>query len=345
MRDRYVVSVLLIVLALVAGACSSDEPEVNGDPVAAASASPEVPPVCPLTGEESAPDVVARPAVAVKVENDPAARPQAGLEAADVVFEEIVEGGITRFMAIYHCGETTKAGPVRSARFDDPKIAKPITTFLAFSGGNAIVEDELAAQGMVTVDEDTAGAALYRVPEGVLTVHNLFADAKKLRKIARKQKVAPPSEVPFTFGDLPAGAKKAASITLNFLASNVIEYRWSGEEWQRFEAGAAFMTEAGEQLAFDNVIVQQVDVNNSRTIVDVAGNPSPDISLTGSGKALLFRDGKVIKGTWSTAEEGTVTTFETKSGDAFVLKSGNTIVELVPSPNGEVKGSFSFSKK
>src|SRR5918996_6524394 len=115
---------------LIFGACSSGTGEETpgaqaADPDPAESPEP-TPDWCPLTGEDPAPGVeVGCPAVAVKIENSPSARPQRGLEKADLVFEERVEGGITRFLAIYHCGASTKSGPVRSGRFDDPKIALP----------------------------------------------------------------------------------------------------------------------------------------------------------------------------------------------------------------------------
>src|SRR5687768_5109698 len=107
---------LLLAGALVLGACGGDEGRPDTGDVAE---TPEPPPICPLTGEDPE-EELPRPAVAVKIENSPQSRPQAGLLEADVVFEEIVEGGVTRFAAIYHCGSSKKVGPVRSARFDDP---------------------------------------------------------------------------------------------------------------------------------------------------------------------------------------------------------------------------------
>ena len=285
---------------------------------------------------------VSRPAVAIKIENSPQARPQSGLEEADVVFEEIVEGGITRFMAIYHCGKSKQAGPVRSARFDDPKIVTPFTRVLAFSGANSIVERELKARRLIPLDEDNISNELYRVPEGVLELHNLFADSEKLRKIAVRRKVGPPLENIFTFGDLPSDAKKARSVSVNFDESNTIEYRWQGGAWKRYEAGAPFLTATGEQISVPNVLVQEVDVSHSSKIVDVAGNPSPDISLVGKGRVLLFRDGKVIKGKWLNPDDGGVPAYQTKKGETLTFAPGAIWVELVPSKKGTVKGSFSF---
>ncbi|MGH2754359.1 MAG: DUF3048 domain-containing protein [Actinomycetota bacterium] len=344
MKDKArLILIPLVLVALVGAACNSEEPDDN-QAAAAPSPSPEPEPAkCPLNGEEPPKGLdVTTPAIALKIENSPEARPQSGLEDADLVYEEVVEGGITRFMAIFHCGTTDQGGPVRSARFDDPKIAKPFTHLLAYSGSNAIVDKELKAQDIIPLNEDTDPVeAFFRVPEGVLEVHNLFADVGTLQKIAAKREVDPPSTDVFTFGDVPAGAKKARSISLNFTASNTIEYKWAKDAWARSEAGAPFMTAEAEQIEVPNLLIQEVRVDNSNTIVDVAGNPSPDIDLLSGGKALLFRDGKVVKGRWDVDKDG-VPSFTTASGDPMTFAPGPIWVELVPSKKGEVKGSFSF---
>jgi hypothetical protein len=336
----------LCALILVAVACGGDEPSEPeaSEPVPPQSPTPD--PTCPMTGAiPEHPSDLTKPAVAVKIENSPESRPQSGLEDADIVFEEIVEGGITRFMAIYHCGVTDQAGPVRSARFDDPKLALPFTQVLAFSGANAIVERELTDQGIIPLDEDSAAGALFRDPPGSLDVHSLYANVTDLKKAARRQKVEAPATDMFTFGELQDGAKKARTVTVHFRATNTIEYKWEGGSWKRYEAGVAFMSASGSQISIPNLVIMQVDVNNSQTIVDVAGNPSPDIDLLSKGKALLFRDGQVVKGGWSMADAGEPPVFETKDGTPFVFAEGPIWIELVPSKKGTVKGSFAFSKK
>ncbi len=331
----------LVAGSLVAGACSGSEEEPEAAPRSNPSPTPLT--TCPLTGEDPGRRVdLTRPAVAIKVENSPQARPQSGLEEADVVFEEIVEGGITRFLVIFHCHDSKQIGPVRSARFDDPKIAKVFTRALAFSGANAIVLRELAKQKMITVEENTSNGALFRDPPGTLDIHNLFGDTTRLRKHDRVKKTGQPRSGFFQFGRLPRTARRARSVTVNFTASNTIEYRWRKGSWRRFEAGSPFTTRRGGQIAVPNVLIQEVRVDHSPNIVDSAGNPSPDIDWFGGGRAFLFRDGKVIKGSWSTKKKGAVVAFETRRGDPFVFDTGATWVELVPSKKGQVKGSVSF---
>jgi Protein of unknown function (DUF3048) N-terminal domain/Protein of unknown function (DUF3048) C-terminal domain len=281
------------------------------------------------------------PAIAVKVENDPAARPQSGLEKADIVYEEIVEGGITRFMAIFHCGDTKKVGPIRSARFDDPKIAMPFTNTLAYSGANSIVQKELRKRRIMSITEGMKGAPLFRDPAGSASVHSVHANTKVLRKYVPK-KADPPAFDVFLRGDVAKGAKKAKAVSINFEAGNTIEYAYKKGLWHRSEGGTKFMAASGKQIAVPNLLVQEVRIDNSKTIVDIEGNPSPDIDLVGKGRALLFRDGKVVKGEWKIKRDGAPPVFTTKKGEAMTFADGPIWVELVPSRQGNVKGRIAF---
>ena len=303
---------------------------------------------CPLSGvEPKEEELLDRPAVAVKIENAAVAYPLSGLEDAEVVYEELVEGGVTRFMAVYHCTDSTKAGPVRSARVVDPAILGPLTRILAYSGQNAPVLRALEEAEVVRLDETEAGEGLQRIArEGISMEHTLYANTKVLRKLGEKEYDDPPPEM-FAFGDVNDGSKPAVSVTVNFNPVNAIRYEWSDDGWLRFEADEPFVSETGEQIAVDNILIEEHQVVLSDTIVDVAGNPSLEIAdEVGTGRAILFRDGRMIKGTWSREDVGAPTEFTTKSGDEMVFAPGTTWIELLPSEKGdEVKGSFSFEKK
>lgn len=334
--------VTLVAASLFAAACSGGDDSEGPD--AGAVSKEQGLTACPLTGTDIPKGLdVERPALAVKVENAPQARPQSGLEDADIVIEEVVEGGITRFMTIFHCGEATKLGPVRSARFDDPNIMKPFTRAMAYAGSNDIVDKELAKNNVLSVLEGESDA-LFRDPPGSTDVHSLYTDTRKVRKVVEKEELARPEEDLLTFGDIPgdAQAKKAKKVTINFNASNTIEYQWSPKGWKRFEAGVPFDSATGGQITVPNVLVQEVRVDNSKHITDVVGNPSPDITLDGKGRAVLFRDGQALVGEWTTPQRGEIPTFKTKSGVEFVFAEGQIWWELVPSKKGDVKGSFSF---
>jgi hypothetical protein len=304
---------------------------------------------CPLSGvEPKKQSLLDRPAVAVKIENAAVAYPLSGLDPAEIVYEELVEGGVTRFMAIYHCTDSDKAGPVRSARVVDPAILGPITRILAYSGQNAPVLKALEEAEVVRLEENEAGEGLQRIERsGVSMEHTLYARTNVLRKLGSKRYDDPPPDDMFEFGELQDGSKRARSITLNFNPVNTIRYEWSADEgWLRFEADEPFVTDTGDQIAVENVLIEEHEVVLSQTITDVAGNPSLEIkNETGTGRAFLFRDGRVIKGRWSREDVGDAVIFETKDGDSFVFTPGSIWIELLPSDQGEVQGSFSFAKR
>jgi hypothetical protein len=299
-------------------------------------------PRCPLTDREPRnEDALDRPALAVKIENNPVAYPLSGLEDAEVVYEELVEGGITRFMALYHCTDARQAGPVRSARMVDPAIMKPYTSILAFAGANDIVQEALDAAELVELTEGSSG--FERVPrEGITSEHTLYVDTRAARREGQKEFADAPPEA-FTFGSVSEGAKRARSVTIEFSAATTVRYDWSGDKWIRFDGDQALSNAAGEQIAVDNVVVEEHDIVLSQEIVDTAGNPSVEISdETGSGRAVLFRDGRAIPGTWTRESADEVAIFETKDGEVMEFKRGTTWIELVPSQRGEVKGSFNY---
>jgi Protein of unknown function (DUF3048) N-terminal domain/Protein of unknown function (DUF3048) C-terminal domain len=305
------------------------------------------PPKCPLTGQEPADEALLdRPAVAVKIENAAVAYPLSGLEKADIVYEEAVEGGITRFMAIYHCRNASKAGPVRSARLIDPAIMTPTTRLLAFSGANQPVIDALREADIVMIQESDAGDAMRRVPrEGITAEHTLYAHSAKLRRLGAKEFDQPPPGDSFDFGELGDGGRRARDVTINFSGATEIGYTYADGKWMRSQNGNPFETESGEQIAVDNVLLEEHRVVFSRSIVDAAGNPSIEIAdPTGSGRAVLFRDGRAIRGRWIRDSIEDAVRFETSSGDPMMLKPGTTWVELVPSDKGDVKGSFTYER-
>jgi hypothetical protein len=250
-------------------------------------------------------------------------------------------------MAIYHCTDSTKAGPVRSARIVDPAIMGAITRILAYSGQNAPVLRALEDADVVRLDENEADGGLVRIERsGISSEHTLYANTKLLRKLGEKQFDDPPPDDTFSFGDMEGKAKAVKSIAINFNPVNTIRYDWSDDGWLRFEADEPFVTEAGDQLSVENVLIEEHEVNLSATIRDVAGNPSLEIAdEVGTGRAFLFRDGSVIKGKWTRDEVGDPVRFETKDGEEMIFAPGSIIIELLPSDAGEVTGSFSTSRK
>jgi hypothetical protein len=292
-------------------------------------------PTCPLTGTPAPGGKVPhRPALAVKVENTSDAYPLAGLQNADIVYEELVEGGITRFMALYQCTSSPRVGPVRSARMTDPRVLLEFgpRSMLTYSGGQRAVVNDIGRSTLISYDETTGGDAFSRDDARVMP-HNLFVNTSKLWVRAGKaaSKAGPPRRV-FTYDPaLPRGSKRVSGVTLAFSSSNTAAWTWlpARDVWQRLLGGSPMTLESGRPITAENVVIQQVVVSASN-LVDVLGNPSPEVTLTGSGKAWILRNGHLIPGRWTRPVMGAVTRFETKDGTIIPLAPGRTWVELLP---------------
>lgn len=321
----------LVVAAAVVGVAIATRPQGTSI-VDAVADIVEPDPICPLTGLDAAGGVVPeRPVLAVKIENSPPARPQAGLNDADIVYEEPVEGGITRFIALFQCTDIDRLGPIRSARTTDPDVLVQYgVPLFAYSGGAPRVGQLVAQAGLLDVNfEDNPD--LYDRDPGREMPHDVFTSTARLWAGASWPTEAP--EPVFAYdADLPEVSRPAASVHLDFSASSDVWWRWDAALglWLRSHGDAAHVLEDGMQVGAATVIVQVVEVVPG-TIVDAAGNPSPEVTLVGTGKAYVFRDGRVIVGTWVRDSLGETTRFLTKEGEEIALAPGRTWIELFPS--------------
>lgn len=326
--------------ALALGACAKTTPGGDGN-------GGDAPPRAQLTGKIlSDPALANRPALAVKVENTPAARPQSGLERADVVYEELVEGGITRFIAIFHSHNAGEVGPVRSARLADPDIlreyGKPL---FAYSGGATYVKRYIDQSGAVVAMQYGRVPRPFRRVSFRSAPHNLYTATKRLYAAAPEGGSAPPQV--FTFGELPPPPqpspspgespepvkyRKGRGVTIHF-STSTFEARWRYDRdrrlYLRSHGSSTHRTRSGKRVSARNVLVMLVQTKLSDHI-DAAGNPTPDTIVTGGGKAFLLRDGVRVEGRWRRPKVGDPTRFVDKFGRRFVFARGTTWVELVP---------------
>jgi hypothetical protein len=268
-----------------------------------------------------------RPALYVKVENSAAARPQTGLGVADVVYEAVAEGGITRFAAIFQGTDPVVVGPVRSVRPQDADLAAPLHGLAAFSGGVApIVAD---VRSVAQCFDDDAGSPVFYRSNDRYAPHNLYLTTAKVWSAAAAPNNRAPQKL-FSFGSLPGGGSRGASI-VDVPMSPVahIRWTWSVDAWRRSQDGVPFTAAGLGSIAPANVILQYVKIANAG-YQDVAGNGVPDSVVLGTGRAQLLRDGKVIEGTWSKPNRSGVTMFVTAGGASLTLHPGRTWIELVP---------------
>lgn len=285
-------------------------------------------PVCPLTGEAAAGHRIPnRPALAIKVENYPDARPQAGLNSADIVYEEPVEGGITRFIAIFHCDEESRVGPVRSARTTDPDVlaqfGKPV---FAYAGGAPNVERDVANADLLPLDETTGGRAFTR-DEGREAPHNLYADTESLYRVAKAGATIP--QPVFVYAEkVEQRSRRVSTVHLPFSSTYAdVYWFWKGKArgWTRSHGTEPHISEDGKPISASNVVVQVVDV-----VIGPRGS-SPHVDLRGSGRVYVFRNGRMIVGRWERDSLRDVTRLVTRDGEEIALAPGRTWVELFSS--------------
>ncbi|MCW2697989.1 MAG: uncharacterized protein JWR62_3074 [Modestobacter sp.] len=331
-----------VLLGSLAG-CGSEAPAPAASSAPATSSTPPPPPppeLWPLTGLESG-AVPPHPALAVKIENSVDARPQTGLNAADVVWEEVVEGGITRYVAVYHSTVPPEIGPVRSIRPMDPAIAAPLKGLFAFSGGQKPYVDAVAAAGLQVVSQG-AGADGYHRISSRSAPHNTYADPNALLAQADPAHAAPPAPQ-FDYAEVGkeptavTAGTPAATLQLSLSPSSRPVWTWSQPDgrWVRAEGTKPAVEADGTPLRATNVVVLRVDVV-ATAAKDAAGNPVPETVMVGSGEALIATAGRTLTGRWTKDGVGDRLFLTGPDGNQVRLAAGNTWIELVPNRSGSV---------
>jgi hypothetical protein len=291
-------------------------------------------PAWPLTGiPVAAPEN--RPALAVKIENSIDARPQTGLNAADLVWEEVVEGGITRFVAVYQSNLPPEIGPVRSVRPMDPAVVAPLHGLFAFSGGVQTYVDAAQAAGLQVLSQSSGVDGFYRTSNR-RAPHNVYATPQALLAHADAAHQAAPAAqfaYPPASEQPSAVADGAPTTTLALTMSGVSHPHWTWNpgdgRWLRSEGSTDAVEAGGARLGTTNVVVLRVDVVTTSAF-DPAGNPVPETVLRGEGDALVASQGHTIDATWSKDAVGDPVVLTLENGDPVTLAPGTTWVALVP---------------
>ncbi len=288
------------------------------------SEAPQPRPVDPLVGGDPSPNVL----VAVKIENTFAGR-QWGVAAADVVYVEMVEGNLSRLMALFHTSFPGEVGPVRSVRSTDPDVLTAYgTPALMFSGGAGGPLDNFGSSGLINASPETIGAAYWR-SSAAAAPYNLHADVNRVA--SGLPGIGVPRSPGFQFGaDYPAMATQRMVSTVAADFANPLSFRWSDGLFHYIRKGTVQTDAAtGETLAFTNLLVQHVSAQKDGTI-DPVGSPSYKSFTVGNGRFTLYRDGRAIDGTWNRADAGSPTSYTDANGAPVLLRPGKTWVVLAP---------------
>ena len=293
-----------------------------------APSAPKVP-VAPLTGlPDPARSTRDRSALTIKIDNTPEAMPQYGVQDADVVYEEIVEGGITRLAAIFNSHVPSVVGPVRSVRRTDREIVFPIGGVFACSGGAAYALNSIATAPVKIYDQANAGDTMFRDLQRE-PPHNLFAYAELL--MAKDGTPRPPPAL-FSYeppGKSPRGPS-VASFVINFENGFAATYTWNTttRTWDRTVFGEPDVSANGVRISPKNVIVMTVNYVGGAGVIDSYAQ------LVGRGPVEVFSGGVVQHGTWSRSNLYHRAIYKNLSGKVIDLNPGQTWVELLATGEG-----------
>lgn len=322
--------VLAVVGLLVTAAACSD----GGNKAApTTTTAPEVttttlpPPPAILTGLPI-PDErnLRRPALTVKIDNAAQARPQSGIDKADVVFEEVVEGGVVRFMAVFQSRDAEVVGPVRSLRPVDSELVTPLKGLFAYSGGAPQFERLIKKAPVRLVGADQVGER-YERRKGKRAPHNLYTSTATLYEKAKDDDEAPPAL--FTYGIPTGSAASQVSVVMGPMTTGLWDWDPELSLWLRSTNGTKHVVEEGPQLGFANVIVQYVRYSNT-TSRDSAGFRVPTADVIGSGDALVLAGGTQVRAMWEKRTISDVTVYTDSTGVPVQLLPGPTWVMLAP---------------
>jgi hypothetical protein len=317
-------SALVLTAALALAGCTDDS-EGSGSPQAQATARGlTVSGTWPLTGLP-AKGTPKHPVIAVKIDNSGSSSPQIGLGKADLVTEELVEGGATRLAVFFYQHLPRLVGPVRSMRATDIGIVAPARAVLVASGGAPPTVSRVKAAHITTFTE---GATGYRRDPGRTAPYNLFMELPRLAKTLEAKDTVQ-SYLPFgDRDDLPRG-RRATGLSAVFSGGHTTTWSYASGKYTNENGFAA----AADTFQPDTVLVLRVRVGDAGYL-DPAGNSVPETKFTGTGKALLFHGGRVVRGTWKKTLDSTIQ-LSTRAG-TLPVPPGHTWIELVPKNGGRV---------
>lgn len=322
---RRITSLVLLVVLLGAGV--HYWPRLHSTFFASSTTSTSIShyPTAPLTGlPDPSGATKTRSALTVKIENTPDALPQWGIDQADVVYEEIVNGGITRLAAIFNSQAPSKIGPVRSVRPTDTQIVWPLGGIFAYSGGAQYAVNSISTAPVKLIDESSAGSAMFR-DSTRQAPHNLYAVTSSLFAFGGTP-TPPPALFSYTNARPSRSATSVSTFTVPFPSIYPVTWTWNKttKSWDRTLFGQPDVTGTGVRESPKNVIVMNVNYVNGIGTMNSYGD------LQGTGTAEFFVKGKEVTGTWSRgASKADIISYADAKGNPMKFTPGQTWVELL----------------
>jgi hypothetical protein len=324
---------LALAAGLVLAACGDDKKKDEGDepesqPVASGS---ELAQTWPLTGLDVSGDQDAaqdHPVMVVKIDNTASSAPQEGLDSADLVVEELVEGGSTRLAAFFYSDIPDEVGPVRSMRASDIGIVAPVGGTMVTSGAAAVTIQRILDAGLEFFSEGDEG--IYR-DSGRNAPYNVMADLTETTAAAATDEAGRPVDyLPWGDAEDLPGGQPATTVNAIFSGGHTTTWKFDGGGYVNQNSNA----DPAAPFPADTVLVLRVEVGDAG-YTDPAGNPVPETRLEGTGDAMIFHGGRLVRGTWSKDDLTSPIQLSTKAGE-LIVPAGHTWIELIPVDGGDV---------
>src|SRR5947208_5006313 len=355
---------LAAVLALLA-ACSAPAatPSSSSEPLAVATYTPVPKPAAtldpaapcqecwPLTGKPAKVGAVDKRPLVVKIDNVPDARPHYGITQADMVFEILVEGYVTRLAAVFQSQDASTIGNILSARLADRSLTPMVRGALVYSGTSTyempLIQGDAAQGKYIDLSADYP-SRYYRVNFRP-GPYNMFTSASAMRQALAAKGGEDPQTVPaWAFFADPKHDEMAGGMSSSTAATDIVipyredlsrvEYKYESQtrtygRWQNSDGKPVRDIDGvnNQPIAAANVVIIQTEIWEVPQIVDAAGSHAHDMRLTGTGRATIFRDGRREEATWSRAADTEAFSFKNATGDPIILDSGQTWVHVIPS--------------
>lgn len=313
----------LAVAGLVTSGCGGSTPKAHPTPTPTPTRTRHAAAQLrsPFTGE---PVTSLGPVLAVKIDNIAAARPPTGLTDADIVYLLPVEGGLSRIFAVFSSHFPPVIGPVRSAREDDIELLRQFgRPAFAYSGAQPQLLPVVQRARTIDLYAGTVGG-YFRDPDR-LAPHNLYAHTQQL--LAEAHGASTAHSIGFRFGPPPAGGTLTAAASAAYPAAS-FTFRWSAAKgrWLVWMDGTPAATTEDGQLSAATVVIQYTTVRTSRFLEE--GVPPPYAESTGSGTALVLRNGEEWHARWSRPSADGGTTFTAASGKPMTFARGPVWIVL-----------------
>lgn len=286
--------------------------------------------IAPFTGEEVSKEVKNQVAFMAIIENSKDARPQSGLNDADIVYETMAEGGIPRFIAVFQKNSPKIIGPIRSARAYFVDISKEYNLPFAHCGYSEEARNMIEKENLMTLNEFSYGKNYWR-DNSRKAPHNLYTSADKLREVITSKGYVKPSNVKLSFNKdywNNSGFLPAANVLLHLNKFYTTSYTFKdGKYYKTMDGTASTNREDKKPIAVTNLVIQNTNIKLQSDMQHLT------IALVGQGDGYVISNGKAIKMKWSKKDINSQTILKDENGKDISLNPGNTWWHIVDNSN------------